>query len=32
MEKLNPVRKQFRYNKSAEEDEKQNSYTSVVKF
>ena len=32
MEKLNPVRRQFPCNKSAQENEKQNNYTSVVIF
>ena len=32
MEKLNPIRRQFPCNKSAQENEKQNSYLSVVIF
>ena len=32
MEKLNPVRRQFSWNKSAEENEKQKNYASVVMF
>ena len=32
MEKLNPVRRQFPYDKSAQDNEKQNNYASVVIF
>ena len=32
MEKLNPIRRQFPCNKSAQENEKQNNYLSVVIF
>ena len=32
MEKLKPVRRQFQCDKSAQENEKQNTYTSVVIF
>ena len=32
MKKLNPVKRQFQYNKSVQEDEKQNTYTNVVIF
>ena len=32
MEKLNPVRRQFSCNKSAQENEKQNTYTGLAVF
>ena len=32
MEKLNPVRRQFPCNKSAQKNEKQNNYASAVIF
>ena len=32
MEKLNPVRRQIPYNKSHQENEKQNTYASIVIF